>query len=67
MYLAGDDFSVADIQIFNEIYQAIFCQLIEIDSDKFVHLAKWYDAIYNDPIVQEIDQEVQAIKKAKFG
>ena len=66
-YLAGDIFSVADIQIFNEIYQAVVCKLIEIDPDKFVHLKKWYDTIFDDPIVQEIHQEVLKIKKVMFG
>ena len=55
-FLASDNMSIADVQIYNEL---ILCKaLIGFDLDKYPNTQKWTERIDEDTIIQDLNQEM---------
>ena len=45
-FIAGPKFSIADVQIYNEVFNVV--THLEIDISKYKNLKKWYDEVTKD-------------------
>ena len=55
-FLTGDDMSISDVQIYNEVE---LCKaILSLDLDKYGKLNKWRDLISQDELVKALDEEM---------
>ena len=54
-YVAGDNLSIADVQIFFELYLTMIA--IKLDLSKFVNIERWIKKVMEDPIIQELAEQ----------
>eukprot|EP00343_Euplotes_focardii_P002428 CAMPEP_0205806706 /NCGR_PEP_ID=MMETSP0205-20121125/10343_1 /ASSEMBLY_ACC=CAM_ASM_000278 /TAXON_ID=36767 /ORGANISM="Euplotes focardii, Strain TN1" /LENGTH=220 /DNA_ID=CAMNT_0053080019 /DNA_START=15 /DNA_END=677 /DNA_ORIENTATION=- len=57
-YLAGGELSIGDVQVYNELYEAIImCQL---DLDKYTNVAAWVERVGKDQNIKNLDEQFLA-------
>ena len=61
IYLTGDMMTIADVQIFNEVYNAVNFGLVTLE--EYTHITQWMEKIMQDPVIQEIDIQAQKVFK----
>ena len=60
-YLIGDNVTIADIQIYNEILDSKL--LIGYDLSNHPNTVKWMERIEADPVIQEINEDMHESMK----
>ncbi|CAI2379614.1 unnamed protein product [Moneuplotes crassus] len=55
--LSGSNKTLADVQIYNEVYNVAYQLEINLKED-FPYLQEWYDSFQNDQLMKELDQEM---------
>ena len=53
-YLASDDLSIADVQVYNEYVLAH--TMLKFDTEKYPNTVAWASRLAEDPIVKELDE-----------
>ena len=65
-YLAGDDFTIGDVQVYNEVYQSKV--ILELEFDKHPNVTAWMERVASDELVKELDQAFhKRVEEAKSG
>ena len=55
-FLTGDNFTVGDLQIYNEVLNARFA--LNITLDEYPNIQRWNSKIEEDPVIVEINKEL---------
>ncbi len=54
-YLAGDNFTIADLSAVNELFQLYFATP-DVDFNKFPRVKAWIERLFEDPVIKETIQ-----------
>ena len=60
-FLCGEDYTVADIQIYNEIQSVLTLHKKQIESRELPNVFAWFNKISNIPEVMEADKKFREI------
>ena len=64
-WLAGDEFSLADVYIYNELQTAVF--ILQMDLKDFPKVSAWMETLEKDEIIAKIKTEAAESMAARMG